>query len=784
MCRKDQQPLLTINARTSLVPLLNFWEAHMTVHCPHMAALYQQVHRQLEAIPGLLEPLEDPGLLRQHREAISPLMGAVFSPASFNVKIAGALAPSSFDPFYVSPEFERLFIRENSFVQGRPGRNDHGIVPVNLQLGTYFLVLQQIYNIDTLPGFTILRIMPDQETGLDRHYRIDFDSQFIQVVPLEPPPELSPDEMEIIQDRVMDITVLSQYIDMTKFLFQGFTVARALDVTRSETLSLLEKQLVFQGSIFSSTGITAIEERLQVLFNKPDLRMGIIALQNDQVFIIKSDCKEAENCLFANSDHISLDEVTGSVWTAALDHGGVLRVADLSQKDSPVPAEIRAVGAGIRSMLLAPLLFQGKAIGVLEVFTHVPHAFGAVDDQLLEQVVPLFAVALKRGMDEMEKMVQTIIKEKCTAVHPSVEWRFERAAINHMERMRRGEPSEMEPIVFKDVIPFYGQTDIKNSSNARNRAIEQDLTRQLALALDVMTLAARQRPWPLLREYLYYIEKRMEQIAQGLQSGDETGLFAFLTQRVEPVFDELMALAPDVQKAIQAYQRAVDPKTGFVYARRRDYEESVAAINEVLSRYVDAADQKMQDTFPHYFERHQTDGVDYMMYIGASMVQGGHLAPFHIKNMTLWQLLMAWGLAGEMERVQPDLAVPLEAGHLILVNHSPLSIRFRFDEKRFDVDGAYDVRQEIIKSRIDKALIKGTGERLTQPGKIAVVYASPLEGREIRQHMDYLVNQGLFHDDLEFLVLDDLPDVRGLKALRVPVNLEDGHDVMDIKAGR
>jgi hypothetical protein len=194
-------------------------------------------------------------------------------------------------------------------------------------------------------------------------------------------------------------------------------------------------------------------------------------------------------------------------------------------------------------------------------------------------------------------------------------------------------------------------------------------------------------------------------------------------------------------------------------------------INEGLSRYLEQADQEIQSSFPHYFEKHQTDGVDYMMYLGSSMMKNQRLASFHVKNMTLWQLQVAWGLVRELEAIKPDLPLPLDAGHLILVNHTPLSIRFRFDEKRFDVDGAYDVRQEIIKSRIDKAVVKGTGQRLTQPGKIAVVYSNPLEGRQLRQHIEYLVSRKKFNDDMETLELEDLPDVRGLKALRVPVNL-------------
>jgi len=129
---------------------------------------------------------------------------------------------------------------------------------------------------------------------------------------------------------------------------------------------------------------------------------------------------------------------------------------------------------------------------------------------------------------------------------------------------------------------------------------------------------------------------------------------------------------------------------------------------------------------------------------------------------------MAW----HTEQIKAELKVPLDTCHLILVNHTPLSIRFGYDEKRFDVDGAYDVRHEIIKSRIDKAVVKGTRERLTQPGRVAIVYSHTDEGCQIQRHIDFLKAWGNLLNDLEFLDLDDLPGVRGLKALRVGINLE------------
>ena len=139
--------------------------------------------------------------------------------------------------------------------------------------------------------------------------------------------------------------------------------------------------------------------------------------------------------------------------------------------------------------------------------------------------------------------------------------------------------------------------------------------------------------------------------------------------------------------------------------------------------------------FPHYFEKQKTDGVDHQIYVGALAARGRPLRP------ALPEESAPLAAHGHVRRSRsgrsgsrPRLPVPLETTHLVLVQHAPLSIRFRFDEKRFDVDGAYDVRYEIVKKRIDKAVITGPDERVTQPGKIAIVYSQPAEARVPRLH--------------------------------------------------
>lgn len=161
------------------------------------------------------------------------------------------------------------------------------------------------------------------------------------------------------------------------------------------------------------------------------------------------------------------------------------------------------------------------------------------------------------------------------------------------------------------------------------------------------------------------------------------------------------------------------------------------------------------------------------MYIGASITDKEEFHPVFVKNLRLWQLQQQCELefiARKIDVIHTEIS--LEVTSLILVHSIPLDIRFRMDEKKFDVDGAYNIRYEIIKKRIDKSFIKNTKERLTQPGKIAVVYTHEHDLEEYVSYIKYLTNQGYLQGAIEYLEIEDLQGVSGLKALRVQVDYE------------
>lgn len=201
-------------------------------------------------------------------------------------------------------------------------------------------------------------------------------------------------------------------------------------------------------------------------------------------------------------------------------------------------------------------------------------------------------------------------------------------------------------------------------------------------------------------------------------------------------------------------------------------------INERISDYIDQQQLLAQKMFPHYFEKYKTDGVEYNAYIGQSLVQNEKFLALHLKNLRLWQLLITCGVENLHQSYMDELPMPLPITSLILAHSNPLAIRFRMDEKRFDVDGAYNIRYEILKKRIDKAYINGTTERLTQPGKLAIVYSQDREAEEYLQYISYLQSIDYLDDNLERLELQDLQGTTGLQAFRVGFKYEVAPDTL------
>ena len=762
----------------SLAPLITFWTQLSAYHEFGRGPIPGIVREKAREAPELTEVIDDLSIIEKNHALVDLMMTALFPPAFWEQEYGAALFPFQLRAFYATPPFRRSLMNADGTLQGRANFLQAHSVAQTLAaarlLLAYELILERTYGIDLGGDVPVIFTTADPATGLDQHFRLQFDWRFVQVELVGPKPPLPDAVRQRLQTGLIDGDLLCELLPPERFVLRGFMIVKAVDVTDQEVLSSLKRDLIDKDSIVSNSHFQGLQAKLRMFFRRPDLGLGLAAVEGDRVLVLNDASRHEQACIFADSAHHTTSEFAGSLYERAVVQNRPLVIDDLLACSDRTPIEEELIRNGIRNFICAPLHYQDKVIGTLELVSARVGDLNATHLPKLQEVLPLFSMAVQRSVEELNSRIQTVINEQCTAIHPTVEWRFRKAVLNSFDRQRGAATgvTELEPIVFEGVYPLYGLADIRGSSTQRGQAIQADLLTQLRLAKAVIQTAIEARSLPALDELEYRIDKRTAQIESTLNSSDEIGIIAFLRVEVESLLDHLGTFGPGVRDRIAAYRSGLDARLGTVYNRRRLFEESVTGIAESISSYLDVEEQAAQGMFPHYFEKQKTDGVDYQVYVGAGLLEDGRVDPLCLKNLRLWQLMVTCGIAVRTHQLRDQLPIPLETTHLILVQHAPLSIRFRFDEKRFDVDGAYDIRYEIVKKRIDKAVVQGTTERVTQPGKVAIVYSQPGEALEYRAYIEYLHSLGYLTGTVENLELGELQGVQGLRALRVQVALD------------
>ena len=756
--------------RLSLVHLIEFCEQQAGDPTSLHAPLARVIVEKLEEAPELRQIIDDTSVLEQHQEFIELLMTAIVPAGRREDYYAMAVGPFGIAPFYESPGWRGLGVGDIERFHERLN-----IPPDQLMFGklmwAYEFLLQHWGGVEADLQYAVVMTVRDEEVGLDRHFSLGVDPRFISVRLLRDIEKPSPEVVARPLAEPTNLDLWTETLPPDAFEFDGMTVITGVDVTPHEVVSRLKNDLIEKDSMESLERIDQLQNRLRSLLGRPELMLGLIAFDR------RADVDSIEGARAVGRSLLLCDECAptcpnraSSHYAAVFHETDPVIVRDLMDSEARTGYEHHLRSHGHRSLLIYPLLVDGKLVGLMELASPRPGDLNAFNARRLVDVVPLFAATLKRNLDRREDRVQALIKRKYTAIHSAVEWRSRDAALNYLELSDRGEVSpELEEIVFNEVYPLYGLADIRSSSRIRNEAIRDDLREQLQLALDVINVAGQIRPLPALEEVGHLLTRHLHQIESDLRSDDESGVLRLLRQDVEPLFEELTTYGRDVAESVAAYREALDDDLDIVYRRRKDFELSMAAMNDATSMVLDAEEERAQAMFPHFFEKFRTDGVDHSIYVGAELHDDGLFDELYLRNLRIWQLMTTCRIEWELTRIKGDLPVPLEVTHLVLVQHQPLSIRFRRDEKRFDVDGAYDIRYEIVKKRIDKALVRGTKERITQPGQLAIVYSTPSEGAEYRRYIDFLQKKGYFAPGLDELELEDLPGASGLKALRVSI---------------
>ncbi len=756
--------------KLSFVPLIEYWEGLLENGELDERVIAREVFKQLDKYPFFNELIEDESILEKYPEVVNLLLSGFFPSIQRKKLLGAAHKPFFMEPFFRTPamlDFLSAGRLNIHFDMEMVEAKKMGIIKA------CSFILNQHYGqkLDINPSF--IYTLEIEGTSKIGHYKSLSDKQFVEVIPTKPLKKITQEQINQLLRNVYDSELWLKMLPPENFEFQGIGLERLINITAEETLSKMKYKLLEKDAIVKPENIKELEKDLKTYFDIPDLLLGITALDYPSKFEVSHRYKIRYDFLAEKHENILSENNHDSLYEKVCKWNTEMIIEDLSTYDDGTSFPKDLIKEGIKSIIVTPLVNKdNRVIGILEIGAPKAFQLTSFHKLKLKAVAPLFSMSLLRSREEIDNRIEAIMREEFTAMHPSVEWKFIEEAFEIMEK-REDDPdySNMNPIGFENIYPLYGQADIVGSSHLRNISIQADLIANLNLIKNVFSVAVKHITFPLLDLKLSEVEKNIKSIRKGITSDDETRVLEFIKNEIHPLFEEIKNRNPEIRAEIITYYKKLDPNFGFLYQDRKKYEESVAKINDMISWVLNDAEKEGQKMIPHYFDEYKTDGVEYDIYTGQSLLKQGNFNEIHLHNLRLWQLMTMVEVTRKVEKLKATLEVPLDTAQLIFVYGNPLSIVFRLDEKRFDVDGAYNVRYEIIKKRIDKATIEGTGERLTVKGKIAIAYTSEKDKVEYLGYLNFLKEKKYISGEIEDLALAKMQGVEGLRALRVTVEM-------------
>ena len=761
------QQAFPLKVKLSFHKVIDQYEQLAAGDHPVHAQKAKDILTKIAPYPQLKDGFYDWELLEEYYIPIQHLLSELFPAPLTGNEIKAVSIPFQDLRFNMTERYQRIL---------KNAGEDFQLVIKGLDEGQLY-IMGCCFILSALYGYPVDMTRPmyvaiPGTNNIVRHYRLMYNADFLEILPTEKSVEITQEDYELLINNFEDIELWKEKFPPDSYLSKGFGLEILFDVTTDTSISDLKTALI-QKEKKDGVMLGHVENIFRAIYNIPDLRIGFTSYDENErgleivpqiglkSFILdKKDFSTCENNLCEWSHRSLFQEQKPFIVTDVDKY--------LETSNNHILAQ-NFKAQGFNSFMLVPIVSENTVLAILELASYRKFELNTLNINKLQDILPFITASKKRAVEEMKNIIEAIIQKECTAIHPSVYWRFQQEAIHFFKGLARDEKPSFNEIVFENVYPLYGQIDIKGSSDARNKAIQKDLTKQLTIASNIINQARELEALPIYDEINFRIQQQLLNIKDHLNTDTEQSLLSFLKSDIHPVFDHIAGLDSDLKAQITTYNQQVDNDTGVIYDQRKDYDETVMMINQHLADIIDSKQQEAQELFPHYFERYKTDGIDHNVYIGASLTNRKKFNNVYLYNLRLWQLQVMCKMETEFYTLQPQLPVQLDVASLLLVYNAALSIRFRMDEKIFDVDGTYNARYEIIKKRIDKAHIKGTDQRITQKGKIAIVYSQKQDKEEYMQYIRFLQSKNYLGKKVEFVDVENLQGVIGLKAILVEV---------------
>lgn len=583
------------------------------------------------AVPELSEGIYDSEILTRHEKLISELLEPYFPPALTNNEIKAVGLPFHIQVFNLSSRFQSILDQAGT----RFEFNIRDFDMHQLYVMSCTIIMNRIYGTQLDFGKPLFYDIPTSQ-GIIKHYRILYNADFLRVIPTKKAIALTGSDIELLTDNYDDLDLWMRLFPIGSYLLKGFSIMTLFDATVENAVSTFKGNLLgFNPDQFKQS----LDSIFSSIFRIADLRVGYVLLspgdagsgQLDEIDATQSIL--VSTCSIKNEDPLFWKEylnlVNGVKYFCSSNIGRQM----LTRPGNAILSEFAAIDCG--SLILAPVISGGRLLGILEIASPRVTELNSVNANRLDIVMSHFTDKLEKLAAEVENNIQAHIQSTFTTLHPSVNWKFRLLARQQLTNGTFQNTLYAQEIIFDDLVPMYGQTDVKGSSEVRNRSAQMDLVFQLKRVLDLLQYLASTKENVEISRIIAEIEDLLATVTKGFEVSTEQLISGYLKTAVHPVLQGYSRGA--TKKRVERYFGVAENKMGVFHRHRRKYDLTISRINEALAGLLEQQQESAQQIFPHYYEQFKSDGIEHTLYLGQSVAPWLSYNDGILDAMRLWQ---------------------------------------------------------------------------------------------------------------------------------------------------
>src|SRR5690554_7221826 len=355
----------------------------------------QEIMALAEKYPDLTTGITSLEKLNEYAAEINTILQPIFPNVLGDSEIKFATVPFHDVAFKSSPRYKKIMKAAGcEYHPDLTGVNgDHFYI-----LGCS-LILEHYYGRRLYFKRNLYYDIPD-ENGMIRNFRVDYNTDFIQIEKTSEAPEITDKDIDDLLESYGDISIWKEKFPPETYIFNGFVIANLIDLTTDVSISDFKSNLLrldldngFENTDFTRT--------FRTILGVNDLEVGFSDYNYESESFecvlfkeVKSYMLNGERC------QMSKDTLCGMSYDRLFRQKEFFVVTDMKRYHEKYPENLlykKLWEQGLKSAIFVSIVSHDRILGVLELVSPRTNALNTINANKLNDVLPFLIESIARS---------------------------------------------------------------------------------------------------------------------------------------------------------------------------------------------------------------------------------------------------------------------------------------------------------------------------------------------------------------------------------------------------